>query len=92
MEREEQSKQTMRSSTTLIRRSDEYVCALKNQMLPAASDGLLRHKLIVDYRKRRAKQGPINIDGAVEEQVESIKFLCVQITTNYHGPNIPRQS
>ena len=24
-------------------RSDEYVCALKNQMLPAASDGLLRH-------------------------------------------------
>lgn len=25
-------------------RSDEYVCALKNQMLPAASDGYLRHR------------------------------------------------
>ena len=28
-------------------RSDEYVCALKNKMLPAASDGLLRHTLTV---------------------------------------------
>lgn len=37
-------------------------------------------ELIVDYRKRRAKQAPINIDGAVVEQVKSFKFLCVHIT------------
>jgi hypothetical protein len=36
--------------------------------------------LIVDYRKRRAKQGPINIDGAEVELVESFKFLGVHIT------------
>ena len=28
-------------------------------------------ELIVDYRKRRAEQSPINIDGAVVERVES---------------------
>ena len=27
-------------------------------------------ELIVDYRKRRAEQAPINIDGAVVERVE----------------------
>jgi hypothetical protein len=37
-------------------------------------------ELIVDYRKRRAEQAPINIDGAVVEQVESFKFLGVHIT------------
>ena len=37
-------------------------------------------ELIVDYRKRRAKQAPINIDGAVVERVESFKFLGVHIT------------
>ena len=37
-------------------------------------------ELIVDYRKRRAKQAPINIDVAVVERVESFKFLGVQIT------------
>jgi hypothetical protein len=30
---------------------------------------------IVDYRKRRAKQAAINIDGAVLERVKSFKFL-----------------
>ena len=37
-------------------------------------------ELIVDYRKRRAEQAPINIDGAVVEQVKSFKFLGVHIT------------
>ena len=36
-------------------------------------------KLIVEYRKRRAKQAPININGAVMEWVESFKFLGVHI-------------
>jgi hypothetical protein len=34
----------------------------------------------VDYRKRRAEQAPINIDGAEVERVESFKFLGVHIT------------
>ena len=37
-------------------------------------------ELIVDYRKRRAEQAPINIDGAVVERDESFKFLGVHIT------------
>ena len=37
-------------------------------------------ELIVDYRKRRAEQAPVNIDGAVVERVESFKFLGVHIT------------
>jgi hypothetical protein len=36
-------------------------------------------ELIVDYRKRRAKQVPININLAVVERVESLKFLGVNI-------------
>ena len=36
-------------------------------------------ELIVDYRKRRAEQAPINIDGAEVEWVESFKFLGVHI-------------
>jgi hypothetical protein len=38
-------------------------------------------ELIVDYRKRRDKQAPINIDVSVVERVESFKFLGVHITT-----------
>jgi hypothetical protein len=37
-------------------------------------------EMIVDYRKRRAEQAPINIDGTVVERVESFKFLGVHIT------------
>jgi hypothetical protein len=37
-------------------------------------------ELIVDYRKRRAEQAPINIDVAVVELAESFKFLGVHIT------------
>jgi hypothetical protein len=37
-------------------------------------------ELIVDYKKRRAEQAPINIDRAVVERVESFKFLGVHIT------------
>ena len=37
-------------------------------------------ELIVNYRKRRAEQVPINIDGAIVEQVMSFKFLGVHIT------------
>jgi hypothetical protein len=36
--------------------------------------------MIVDYRKRRTEQVPIPIDRAVVEQVESFKFLGVNIT------------
>jgi hypothetical protein len=37
-------------------------------------------KLIMNYRKRRAEQAPINIDGAVVKRIESFKFLVVHIT------------
>jgi hypothetical protein len=37
-------------------------------------------ELIVDYRKRRAEQAPISIDGAEVERVKSFKFLGVHIT------------
>ena len=37
-------------------------------------------ELIVDYRKRRDEQAPINIDGTEVERVESFKFLGVHIT------------
>jgi hypothetical protein len=37
-------------------------------------------ELIVDYRKRRAEQVPINIDRAEVERVESFKILGVHIT------------
>jgi hypothetical protein len=47
-------------------------------------------ELIVDYRKRRDEQAPINIDGTEVERVESFKFLGFHIT-NYHVPNTPRQ-
>ena len=36
--------------------------------------------MIVDYRKRSSEHTPILIDGAVVEQVESFKFLGVNIT------------
>ena len=36
--------------------------------------------MIVDYRKRRTEHAPILINGALEEQVESFKFLGVHIT------------
>ena len=35
-------------------------------------------ELIVDHRKRRAEQAPINIAWAVVERVESFKLLGVQ--------------
>jgi hypothetical protein len=37
-------------------------------------------ELIMDYRKRLAKQAPINIDGTEVERVESFRFLGVHIT------------
>ena len=37
-------------------------------------------ELIVDYRKRWAKQAPIHIDGEVVERVENLKLLGVHIT------------
>ena len=37
-------------------------------------------ELIVDYRKQRAKHAPIHINRAVEERVESFKFLGFHIT------------
>jgi hypothetical protein len=36
--------------------------------------------MIADYRKRRIEHVPILINGAVVEQVESLKFLGVHIT------------
>jgi hypothetical protein len=36
-------------------------------------------EMIVDYRKMMTEHGPILIDGAVVEQVESFKFLSVHI-------------
>ena len=41
----------------------------------------------MDYRKRRTERGPILIDGAVVEQVESFKFLGVHITKNLERSN-----
>ena len=37
-------------------------------------------EMIVDYRKRLAKQAPININRAVVERGESFKFIGVIIT------------
>ena len=37
-------------------------------------------EMIEHYRKRRAEQAPINIDGDEVERVESFKFLGVHIT------------
>ena len=37
-------------------------------------------ELIVEYRKRRAEQAPINIEGSVVERVESFNFLGLLIT------------
>jgi hypothetical protein len=37
-------------------------------------------EMIVDYRKIRAYDAPILINGAVVEQVESFEFLGVHIT------------
>ena len=37
-------------------------------------------EMIVDYRKMRAEQAPINIDGTEVERVKSFKFLGVHIT------------
>ena len=37
-------------------------------------------KLIVDYRKRRAKHAPIHINGAGGERVKNFKFLGILIT------------
>ena len=49
-------------------------------------------ELIVDYRKRRAEQAPININRAEVERFQSFKFFGVHITNKlYHGPNTPRQ-
>ena len=39
-------------------------------------------ELIVDYRKRRAEQAPININEAVVERVETLKFLGFHITND----------
>ena len=63
-------------------------------------------ELIVDYRKRRAQQTPINIDGAVVERVESFMVQthqdsCEEVTTKpfppqeseniWHGPPDPQK-
>ena len=37
-------------------------------------------EMIVDYRKKRIGHAPIFTDGAVVQQVESFKFLGVQVT------------
>ena len=39
-----------------------------------------KKEMIVDYRKRRAENAPLLIDGIVVEQVESFKFLGVHFT------------
>ena len=39
-------------------------------------------ELIVNYRKRRAEQVPININGAVVERAESFNFLGLHITND----------
>ena len=39
-------------------------------------------ELIVDYRRRRAEQAFINVNGAVVERVESFKFLGIHITND----------
>jgi hypothetical protein len=37
-------------------------------------------EMILDYRKKKTEHGPVLIDGAVVEPVESFKFLGVHIT------------
>jgi hypothetical protein len=47
-------------------------------------------ELIVDYRKRKAEQDPININGAEVERVESFKFLGVLLTNALSWPKHTR--
>ena len=49
-------------------------------------------ELIVDYRKRRAEQAHIHINGAEVEWVQSFKFLVSTLLRNCNGPNTPTQS
>ena len=48
--------------------------------------------LTVDHRKKRTEHGPIFIDGAAVEQVESFKFLGVHITNKLTWSKHIRQS
>ena len=51
-------------------------------------------ELLVDYRTRRAEQAPTNIAGTEVEWSGSrvSSYLVSTSTTNYHGPDTPRQS
>ena len=59
------------------RRSEKWQCGARTTISLNVSK---TKELIVDYRKRRAEQAPININGTVVERVESSKFLGVHIT------------
>ena len=61
---------------TDLRGDDHSTTSLNNLSLNVNKT----NELIMDYRKRKAKQAPINIEGAVVERVESFKFLGVHIT------------
>ena len=61
------------------RRSENWQYGARTTTSPSMSK---TKEVIVDYKKRRAEQAPINIDGAVVEQVESFKFLRVHITND----------
>ena len=49
-------------------------------------------EMIVANRKRRTEHAPVLIDEAVEEHVESFKFLGVHITNKLAWFDIPRHS
>ena len=70
----------------MITDNDETACREVRELAVWCQDNNLSlnvsktKELIVDYRKRRAEQVPINIVVAVVERVESFKFLGVHIT------------
>jgi hypothetical protein len=56
---------------------DVAVCCQHNNLSLNVS---MTKELIMDNRNQRCEHGPIHINGAIVERVESFKFLCVHIT------------
>jgi hypothetical protein len=69
------------------RRSDLAVWCQDNNLSLSVSKTKV---LIVEYRKRRAEQAPINM-GLKWSRSRVSSSLVSTSPTNYHGPNTPRQ-
>jgi hypothetical protein len=61
-------------SNTIIKFADDTT------VVGLITDVTRTKEMIVDDKKRSTEHTPILINGAVVEQVESVKFLCVHIS------------